>query len=150
VEPAQPDQQPAHEQRLELGEVRIGQGFDGPISLDPRVTSYVEIGALEVEGQKCRQIVEEPAKAAVVEVDDDRLAVVDEHVVRHEVGVDQPESVRRTPQAGETRPGLRPGAVEQVPLGRREYREIGIPAPQGARPQHSVLVPPVSHEPWRR
>ena len=65
-----------------------------PVATHPRVGQLGDPRVVLEEADRRAEVVEEPAPAAVVEVDDVGLVTVDEQVRQPQVGVDQPVAVR--------------------------------------------------------
>ena len=71
------------------------------VALDPGIERARKGLIDSAGGEERRGIVEMPAEAAVVEIDHPGLAPVNEHVVGHEVGVDQAEAAVSLAEARE-------------------------------------------------
>ena len=95
------------------------------------------------------EVVEEPAPAAVVEVDDPDLVAVQQQVGQPQVGVHQAEAMRSgavAAQAGGQGGGQ---STEHLALARADADAIAPLPPAGLRAESPVVVPGEPRERWR-
>ena len=91
--PGHDEDSSGHDEGGEDGFVFGGEGADGAVAVEPGGLEGGDDGVVFEEGDGGCEVVEEPGKAAVIEVDDVHGLVVDEEVGQAHVGVDEAEAV---------------------------------------------------------
>src|SRR5262249_57605413 len=94
ADPGQQDHPAQHYEGPKLVLLLGGERADPAIAGEPGLHQLVDVGAMLDEADGGGGIVEEPAEAAVVEVDDADVALVNQQVGEAEIGMDQAEPVR--------------------------------------------------------
>src|SRR5882757_5204163 len=98
------------------------------------------------EIERRRDLEHMPAETGIVEVDDAQAPALDEYVLRHEIGVDQPEAVRGRAEVGEL--PADPGAqmLKQRALPGAQGLQLPESAPEGNLTGQPPGAPRVSLE----
>ena len=133
------------------GGVRVRKRRDGAVAGDPGVQQFRDVGLVLQEADRGGEVVEIPAEAAIVEIDDRQAVAVDEQIGEPQVGMDEAE-MSRGPRHRRRAAGAAAAATSSS-IGRSVRREAepSRQSPQsGLSPSVVLEIPGLADEARRR
>jgi len=140
--PIQASRAPAqHDEGVDLGRFLGAHIPDRPVAAHPGLAQGRDARIILDEADGRREAVEEPAPAAIVEIDEPGAFGIDRQVRQPHVGMDQVEAVRRLAEClkpvtdGALDPFQNPGNI------RRHFRRVTPVSPCGVGPEDDSGLP---------
>ena len=101
ADPSDEEKSAQHHKGLDFGLFLGGECADPPIAPNPRVQQHRHVGTIFEERYRRCAVIEEPGKAAIVEIDDFDRAAVHEQICETHVAVNEIEIGRASCRSGQ-------------------------------------------------
>ena len=139
--PGQQLQATLHQERRKLIPLSLGQAAGPAVALGPGIHQPVPVGAVLDEAERRSHIMQKPAQAAIIEIDNMGALAIHQQIGAAQVGMDQAEALRPRAEGIEPLTQQSLGEAQGLALCRRQARRAFPLSPMRGRAHRAGVVP---------